>query len=55
MKIPVWAAGMCFTNKPMLVIPAEFGIRLEDAFYITSEGPQYFTQPSPSIDQPFDS
>ncbi len=45
--------GMCFTNEPMLVIPGEFGVRLEDDFYITEEGPRYFTTPSPSIDQPF--
>ena len=45
--------GMCFTNEPMLVIPGEFGVRLEDDFYITEEGPRYFTMPSPSIDQPF--
>lgn len=44
--------GMCFTNEPMLVIPGEFGVRLEDDFYITEEGPRYFTTPSPSIDQP---
>lgn len=45
--------GMCFTNEPMLVIPGEFGVRLEDDFYITEEGPRYFTTPSPSIEQPF--
>ncbi len=45
--------GMCFTNEPMLVVPEEFGIRLEDDFYITEDGPKYFTQPSPSIDEPF--
>ncbi len=45
--------GMCFTNEPMLVIPGEFGVRLEDDFYITEEGPRYFTTPSPSIDKPF--
>jgi Xaa-Pro dipeptidase len=45
--------GMCFTNEPMLVIPGEFGVRLEDDFYITKEGPRYFTTPSPSIDEPF--
>jgi Xaa-Pro dipeptidase len=45
--------GMCFTNEPMLVIPGEFGVRLEDDFYITAEGPRYFTIPSPSIDEPF--
>ena len=46
-------AGMCFSNEPMLVIPNEFGIRLEDHFYMTSEGPRWFTQPSHSIDDPF--
>lgn len=45
--------GMCFTNEPMLVIPGEFGVRLEDDFYITEDGPRYFTTPSPSIDEPF--
>ena len=45
--------GMCFTNEPMLVLPGEFGVRLEDDFYITEEGPRYFTTPSPSIDEPF--
>jgi Xaa-Pro dipeptidase len=45
--------GMCFTNEPMLVLPDEFGVRLEDDFYITENGPRYFTTPSPSIDKPF--
>jgi Xaa-Pro dipeptidase len=45
--------GMCFTNEPMLVIPGEFGVRLEDDIYITEGGPKYFTTPSPSIDEPF--
>ena len=45
--------GMCFTNEPMLVIPGEFGVRLEDDFHMTEDGPKYFSQPSPSIDQPF--
>jgi len=45
--------GMCFTNEPMLVVPGEFGVRLEDDFYITEKGPRYFTMPSPSIDEPF--
>jgi Xaa-Pro dipeptidase len=45
--------GMCFSNEPMLVIPGEFGIRLEDCFHITPERPKYFSKPSPSIDQPF--
>ncbi len=45
--------GMCFSNEPMVVLPGEFGIRLEDCIYITEDGPRYFSQPSPSIDQPF--
>lgn len=45
--------GMCFSNEPMLVLPGEYGIRLEDCFYVTEQGPQYFSQPSLSIDQPF--
>lgn len=45
--------GMCFSNEPMLVMPGEFGVRLEDCIYITENGPKYFSNPSPSIDQPF--
>jgi Xaa-Pro dipeptidase len=51
-KVPI-APGMCFTNEPMIVIYGEFGIRLEDCMVITEDGPRYFTQPSPSIEQPF--
>lgn len=47
------APGMCFSNEPMIVIPGRFGIRLEDHFYMTEQGPKWFTQPSPSIDAPF--
>ena len=47
------ATGMCFSNEPMLVIPGEFGIRLEDHFYMTDKGPKWFTEPSFSIDDPF--
>ena len=51
-KTPM-AAGMCFTNEPMIVLPGEFGVRLEDDMYITPSGARFFSQPSPSIDQPF--
>ncbi len=47
------AAGMCFSNEPMIVLPGEFGIRLEDHFYMTEAGPHWFTAPSYSIDAPF--
>ena len=50
----VLAPGMCFSNEPMICIYGEFGVRLEDHVYITAEGPRWFTQPSPSIDQPFE-
>ncbi len=35
------AAGMCFSNEPMIVIYGEFGVRLEDCFYITPDGPRF--------------
>ncbi|WP_207883575.1 Xaa-Pro peptidase family protein [Pseudomonas sp. 30_B] len=45
--------GMCFSNEPMICVPGEFGIRLEDHFYMTAEGPRWFTRPSHSVDDPF--
>jgi Xaa-Pro dipeptidase len=51
-KTPL-APGMCFSNEPMIAIYGEFGVRLEDCMYITEDGPRFFTQPSPSIEQPF--
>ena len=47
------AKGMCFSNEPMIVIPGEFGVRLEDHFYMTDSGPKWFTQPATAIDAPF--
>ncbi|QEY61363.1 aminopeptidase P family protein [Metapseudomonas lalkuanensis] len=47
------AEGMCFSNEPMICVPGEFGIRLEDHFYMSATGPRWFTQPSHSIDDPF--
>lgn len=46
-------AGMCFSNEPGIYIPGEFGIRLEDCFYMTPQGPRWFSVPPASIDQPF--
>jgi len=51
-KTPL-ASGMCFSDEPMIAIYGEFGIRLEDCIYMTDNGPVFFTQPSPSIEQPF--
>ncbi|WP_420548924.1 M24 family metallopeptidase [Curvivirga sp.] len=51
-KTPL-ASGMCFSNEPMICIYGEFGVRLEDHFYMTDEGPKWFTDPSHSITDPF--
>ena len=47
------APGMCFSNEPMICKYGEFGVRLEDHFYMAPDGPQWFTQPSHSLDDPF--
>ena len=47
------AEGMCFSNEPMICVMGEFGIRLEDHFYMTANGPKWFTTPSHSVDDPF--
>ena len=47
------AKGMVFSNEPMLVLPGKFGVRLEDHFYMTDEGPKWFTEPAHSVDDPF--
>ena len=47
------AAGMCFSNEPMIVFPQKFGIRLEDHIYMTPDGPHWFTQPSSGPTEPF--
>ncbi|HEY9042209.1 MAG TPA: M24 family metallopeptidase, partial [Rheinheimera sp.] len=47
------ATGMCFSNEPMLVLPGEFGVRLEDHFYMTDTGPRWFTEPAEDVEQPF--
>ena len=45
--------GMCFSNEPMICVPDEFGVRLEDHIYMTKEGPKWFTKPMHSIENPF--
>src|SRR5450756_3215987 len=30
------APGMCFSNEPMVVVPGEFGVRIEDCIYTVS-------------------
>ncbi|WDI30124.1 Xaa-Pro peptidase family protein [Hyphococcus flavus] len=51
-KTPL-ASGMCFSNEPMIVVPGEFGVRLEDHFYMTDEGAVWFTEPQHSYTEPF--
>jgi Xaa-Pro dipeptidase len=45
--------GMCFSNEPMIVVPGRFGIRLEDHFHMTADGPAWFTPPQASLERPF--
>jgi Xaa-Pro dipeptidase len=45
-------AGMCFSDEPGIYIPGEFGIRLEDCWYMTPTGPQTFTPLAKSLDDP---
>ena len=47
------APGMCFSNEPMICVYGEFGVRLEDHFYMAPDGPVWFTEPSHSVDDPF--
>ena len=51
-KTPL-APGMCFSDEPGIYIPGKFGVRIEDCWHLTESGPKFFTQPPPSIDQPF--
>ena len=45
--------GMCFSNEPMICVPDEFGVRLEDHIYMTNEGAKWFTEPAHTIEDPF--
>jgi len=45
--------GMTFSNEPMICVPNEFGVRLEDHIYMTKKGPKWFTKPMHSIENPF--
>ena len=46
------AAGMCFSDEPGLYLPGKFGVRLEDCFHMTADGPRWFSTPPISIDAP---
>jgi Xaa-Pro dipeptidase len=45
-------SGMCFSDEPGIYIPGEFGVRLEDCWYMTPAGPKTFTPLAKSIDEP---
>jgi Xaa-Pro dipeptidase len=47
-----FAAGMCFSDEPGIYIPGEFGIRMEDCWHLTEQGPKLFTPLAKSIDDP---
>ena len=47
------APGMCFSDEPGIYIPGKFGVRLEDCWHMTEARPKFFTEPPPSIDNPF--
>ena len=49
----VLEAGMCFSDEPTIAIYGEFGVRLEDCLYLTSDGPRFFSAQSTAIDRPF--
>ncbi|WP_343616851.1 Xaa-Pro peptidase family protein [Novosphingobium sp.] len=46
------APGMCFSNEPGLYLPGKFGVRLEDCFHMTPQGPAWFSTPPVSLEQP---
>jgi len=45
--------GMTFSNEPGVYIRGEFGVRLEDDIFITSDGARLFTPQSESLEKPF--
>lgn len=45
--------GMVFSDEPGIYIRGEFGVRLEDDLYITSDGAKLFTPQSGTLEEPF--
>ncbi|BBF80600.1 M24 family metallopeptidase [Asticcacaulis excentricus] len=45
-------AGMCFSDEPGIYIPGEFGVRLEDCWYMTPTGPKLFSPLARSLEDP---
>ncbi|MBB4659040.1 M24 family metallopeptidase [Parvularcula dongshanensis] len=46
------APGMCFSNEPGLYDFESFGVRLEDCFVVTEDGPRAFSPFQPEIGRP---
>ncbi|MEK7342655.1 MAG: Xaa-Pro peptidase family protein [Pseudomonadota bacterium] len=44
--------GMCFSNEPGLYLPGVMGIRLEDCFHMTAQGPEWFSKPPGLMAEP---
>lgn len=44
--------GMCFSDEPGLYIPGEFGVRMEDCWVMTDNGPKLFSKLAKSLDDP---
>lgn len=44
--------GMCFSDEPGLYLPGKFGVRLEDCFHMTDNGPWWFSTPPTSLEKP---
>ena len=44
--------GMCFSNEPGLYLPGVMGVRMEDCFHMTPQGPAWFSKPPVSIEEP---
>jgi Xaa-Pro aminopeptidase len=48
------APGMCFSNEPGIYAPGKFGVRIEDCFHMTENGPKWFSELQRSIEYPAD-
>jgi Xaa-Pro aminopeptidase len=46
------APGMCFSDEPGIYLPGRFGVRLEDCFHMTEQGPRWFSTPPTGADAP---
>ena len=43
-KLPL-APGMTFSDEPGIYIANEFGVRIEDSFYVAEDGGHFFGNP----------